>query len=332
MAYDFDLFVIGAGSGGVRAARFAASYGARVAVAESRYLGGTCVNVGCVPKKLLVYGAHYAEDIEQAQGFGWTVDNKTFDWKTLIANKNREIERLNGIYKNLLVDSGVTLLQAHARLVDAHTVEVAGKRYSAEHILVATGGWPHVPDFPGNEHVITSNEAFYLDALPRRVLVVGGGYIAVEFASIFHGCGAETQLLYRGELFMRGFDGSLRDHLKDEMIKKGVDLQFNADIARIDKQADGSLLATLKDGRTLVADCIFYATGRRPMLDNLGLDQLDIAAAPWPQTASSTPPGAGRCWITSAWTSWISRWISGVSSKWMTAIAPRCLRFSPLAT
>ncbi|WP_312247218.1 glutathione-disulfide reductase [Stutzerimonas nitrititolerans] len=277
MAYDFDLFVIGAGSGGVRAARFAASYGARVAVAESRYLGGTCVNVGCVPKKLLVYGAHYAEDIDQAQGFGWTVDNKTFDWKTLIANKNREIERLNGIYKNLLVDSGVTLLQAHARLADAHTVEVAGKRYSAEHILVATGGWPHVPDFPGNEHVITSNEAFYLDALPRRVLVVGGGYIAVEFASIFHGCGAETQLLYRGELFMRGFDGSLRDHLKDEMIKKGVDLQFNADIARIDKQADGSLLATLKDGRTLAADCIFYATGRRPMLDNLGLEQLDIA-------------------------------------------------------
>ena len=276
MAYDFDLFVIGAGSGGVRAARFAAGYGARVAVAESRYLGGTCVNVGCVPKKLLVYGAHYAEEIGQAQGYGWTIDGATFDWKTLIANKDREIQRLNVIYKNLLIDSGVTLLEAHARLVDGHTVEVAGKRYSAEHILVATGGWPFVPEFPGSEHAITSNEAFYLESLPRRVLVVGGGYIAVEFASIFHGCGADTKLLYRGDLFLRGFDGALRDHLKDEMIKKGVDLQFNADIVRIDKQADQSLLANLEDGRTLEADCIFYATGRRPMLDNLGLDQLDI--------------------------------------------------------
>jgi len=277
MAYDFDLFVIGAGSGGVRAARFAAGFGAKVAVAESRYLGGTCVNVGCVPKKLLVYGAHYAEDIGQAQGYGWTIDGATFDWKTLIANKDREIQRLNGIYRSILVDSGVTLLQAHARLVDAHTVEVEGKQYTAEHILIATGGWPHVPAIPGREHAITSNEAFYLESLPRRVLVVGGGYIAVEFASIFHGCGADTKLLYRGELFLRGFDGSLRDHLKDEMIKKGMDLQFNADIVHIDKQADGSLLATLEDGRTLEADCIFYATGRRPMLDNLGLEKAGVA-------------------------------------------------------
>jgi glutathione reductase (NADPH) len=277
MAYDFDLFVIGAGSGGVRAARFAAGYGARVAVAESRYLGGTCVNVGCVPKKLLVYGAHYAEDIHEAEGYGWTIDGAKFDWASLIANKDREIQRLNGIYKNLLTDSGVTLLQAHARLVDAHTVEVDGKHYSAEHILIATGGWPFVPEIPGREHAITSNEAFYLDALPRRVLVVGGGYIAVEFASIFHGCGADTKLLYRGELFLRGFDGALRDHLKDELIKKGLDLQFNADIARIDKQADGTLLATLEDGRTLEADCIFYATGRRPMLDGLGLENVDVA-------------------------------------------------------
>ncbi|MCH2340029.1 glutathione-disulfide reductase [Pseudomonas sp. NPDC047963] len=277
MAYDFDLFVIGAGSGGVRAARFAAGYGARVAVAESRYLGGTCVNVGCVPKKLLVYGAHYAEDIHEAKGYGWTIDGARFDWASLIANKDREIQRLNGIYKNLLTDSGVTLLQAHARLVAPHTVEVEGKHYSAEHILIATGGWPFVPDIPGREHAITSNEAFYLDELPRRVLVVGGGYIAVEFASIFHGCGADTKLLYRGELFLRGFDGSLRDHLKDELIKKGLDLQFNADITRIDKQADGTLLATLEDGRTLEADCIFYATGRRPMLDGLGLENVDVA-------------------------------------------------------
>ncbi|WP_313084696.1 glutathione-disulfide reductase [Pseudomonas sp.] len=277
MAYDFDLFVIGAGSGGVRAARFAAGYGARVAVAESRYLGGTCVNVGCVPKKLLVYGAHYAEELEQAQGYGWTIDGATFDWKTLISQKDREIQRLNGIYKNLLVDSGVTLLQAHAKLVDAHTVEVEGRRYSAEHILIATGGWPFVPDVPGREHAITSNEAFYLDELPRRVLVVGGGYIAVEFASIFRGCGADTKLLYRGDLFLRGFDGSLRDHLKDELIKKDIDLQFNSDIARIDKQADGTLLATLEDGRAFEADCILYATGRRPMLDGLGLDQVEVA-------------------------------------------------------
>ncbi|TYP66344.1 glutathione-disulfide reductase [Stutzerimonas stutzeri] len=277
MAYDFDLFVIGAGSGGVRAARFAAGYGARVAVAESRYLGGTCVNVGCVPKKLLVYGAHYAEDIHEAKGYGWTIDGARFDWASLIANKDREIQRLNGIYKNLLTDSGVTLLQAHARLVDPHTVEVDSKHYSAEHILIATGGWPFVPDIPGREHAITSNEAFYLDELPRRVLVVGGGYIAVEFASIFHGCGADTKLLYRGDLFLRGFDGSLRDHLKDELIKKGLDLQFNADITRIDKQADGTLLATLEDGRTLEADCIFYATGRRPMLDGLGLENVDVA-------------------------------------------------------
>jgi len=277
MTYDFDLFVIGAGSGGVRAARFAASYGARVAIAESRYLGGTCVNVGCVPKKLLVYGAHYAEDFGQAQGYGWTLDGATFDWATLIANKDKEIKRLNVIYQNLLVDSGVTLLQAHARIVDEHSVEVDGKRYTAQHILVATGGWPFVPEIPGREHAITSNEVFYLERLPRRAIVVGGGYIAVEFASIFNGCGAQTTQVYRGELFMRGFDGSLRDHLKDEMIKKGIDLQFNADIVRIDKLPDGSLLATLGDGRTLEADCILYATGRRPMLEGLGLEAVDVA-------------------------------------------------------
>lgn len=275
MAYDFDLFVIGAGSGGVRAARFAAGYGARVAVAESRYLGGTCVNVGCVPKKLLVYGAHYAEDFEQARGYGWSAGT-SFDWATLIANKDREIQRLNGIYRKLLVDSGVTLLEGHARLCDAHSVEVDGQRFSAEHILIATGGWPAVPDIPGREHAITSNEAFYLPERPNRVLVVGGGYIAVEFASIFHGVGARTSLLYRGDLFLRGFDGAIRAHLRDELAKKGLDLQFNADIARIDKQADGSLLATLNDGRTLEADCIFYATGRRPMLDGLGLESAGV--------------------------------------------------------
>ncbi len=276
MAHDFDLFVIGAGSGGVRAARFAAGFGAKVAVAESRYLGGTCVNVGCVPKKLLVYGAHFADDFEQASGFGWTLGEADFSWQTLIANKNREIQRLNGIYRNLLVNSGVTLLEGHARIIDAHHVEVDGQRFSTERILIATGGWPQIPDIPGREHAITSNEAFFLPQLPRRVLVVGGGYIAVEFAGIFHGLGADTTLLYRKDLFLRGFDRAVREHLSEELTKRGLNLQFNSDIQRIDKQADGSLSATLKDGRVLEADCIFYATGRRPMLDNLGLENVSV--------------------------------------------------------
>lgn len=276
MSYDVDLFVIGAGSGGVRAARFAAGFGARVAVAESRYLGGTCVNVGCVPKKLLVYAAHAHEEFAQAESFGWSQQQPAFDWPTLIANKNREITRLNGIYRTLLVNSGVSVLTGHARLIDAHTVEVEGQRYTAKHILIATGGWPQVPDIPGKELAITSNEAFFLPALPKRVLVVGGGYIAVEFASIFHGLGAQTTLLYRGELFLRGFDQAVRHHLRDEMLKKALDLQFNSDITRLQKQADGSLLATLQDGRVLETDCVFYATGRRPMLDNLGLENVAI--------------------------------------------------------
>ncbi|WP_047280645.1 glutathione-disulfide reductase [Pseudomonas lundensis] len=276
MSYEFDLFVIGAGSGGVRAARFAAGFGAKVAVAESRYLGGTCVNVGCVPKKLLVYGAHFAEEFEQASGFGWTLGASSFDWSTLIANKDCEINRLNGIYRNLLVNSGATLLEGHATLTGPNEVLVNGQRHTAKHILIATGGWPQIPEIPGHEHAISSNEAFFLKALPKRVLVVGGGYIAVEFAGIFQGLGAETSLLYRGEMFLRGFDGSVRKHLHEELLKRGMDVQFNADIARIDKQPDGSLKATLKDGRVLEADCVFYATGRRPMLDNLGLETTSV--------------------------------------------------------
>lgn len=276
MSYDFDLFVIGAGSGGVRAARFAAGFGAKVAVAESRYLGGTCVNVGCVPKKLLVYGAHFADDFEQAESYGWTAGKVSFDWPSLIANKNREIDRLNGIYRKLLVNSGVTLLEGHARLADANHVDINGQRFSAERILIATGGWPQIPDIPGKEYAITSNEAFFLRELPKRILVVGGGYIAVEFAGIFNGLGADTRLLYRGDLFLRGFDQSVRIHLAEELAKRGLRLDFNTDIIQIDKQADGSLLATLKDGTQLETDSIFYATGRRPMLDNLGLENTRV--------------------------------------------------------
>ncbi len=276
MTYDFDLYVIGAGSGGVRAARFSAGFGAKVAVAESRYLGGTCVNVGCVPKKLLVYGAHFCDEFEHSKGFGWTPGDAKFEWATLIANKDREINRLNGIYRDLLVNSGVTLHEGHAKIVDPHTVEINGERHTARNILITTGGWPQTPEIPGHEHAISSNQAFFLKELPKRVLVVGGGYIAVEFAGIFHGLGAETTLLYRGDLFLRGFDGTVRKHLQEERSKRGMNLQFNANIERIDKQADGSLKATLKDGRQLEADCVFYATGRRPMLDNLGLENTGV--------------------------------------------------------
>lgn len=276
MSYDFDLFVIGAGSGGVRASRFAASYGARVAVAESRYLGGTCVNVGCVPKKLMVYAANFQDEFKIGRSFGWDVAAKGFDWTTLIDNKNTEIARLNGIYENLLENSGVTLINGHAKLVDAHTVEVEGKQYTAENILLAVGGWPQVPDIPGREHVTDSNQVFFLKEQPKRVLVVGGGYIAVEFASVFHGLGSETQLAYRGDLFLRGFDGDVREHLHQELLKKDMTLRFNCDVQRIDKQQDDSLLITFKDGQTTEVDCVFYATGRRPMLDNLGLENVDV--------------------------------------------------------
>lgn len=276
MSYDFDLFVIGAGSGGVRAARFAASFGARVAVAESRYLGGTCVNVGCVPKKLMVYAAHFHDDFQLSRSFGWDVEAKSFDWATLISNKNTEIERLNGIYEKLLLNSGVNLLNGHAKLIDAHTVEVNGQHYSAEHILIAVGGWPQVPDIAGREHVTDSNQVFFLPEQPKRVLVIGGGYIAVEFASVFHGLGSETQLAYRGDMFLRGFDQDVREHLHQELLKKDMTLRFNCDVQSIDKQADKSLLITFKDGQTTEVDCIFYATGRRPMLDNLGLENVNV--------------------------------------------------------
>ncbi|WP_455914384.1 glutathione-disulfide reductase [Pseudomonas syringae] len=276
MSYDFDLFVIGAGSAGVRAARFSAGFGARVAVAESRYLGGTCVNVGCVPKKLMVYGAHYSEDFEQAKGYGWSSGEAHFDWPTLIANKNREISRLNGVYRKLLDSSVVSLMEGHARLRGPHEVEINGQVHTAEHIMIATGGWPQVPDIPGREHAITSNEVFFLEQMPKRVVVVGGGYIAVEFASIFNGLGADVSLMYRGELFLRGFDESVRTHLHEELAKREMDIRFKTEISSIEKLADGTLQLSLNDGSRFNTDCVFYATGRRPMLDNLGMDTVNV--------------------------------------------------------
>lgn len=273
--YDFDLFVIGAGSGGVRAGRMAGSLGVRVAVAEERHMGGTCVNVGCIPKKLFSYAAHCAEEFEDAARFGWTVSATSFDWPTLVNNKNAEIERLNGIYQRLLDNAGATVFHDRARLLDAHTVEAGGARHTAERILVATGGWPFVPDFPGSEHAITSNEAFFLERLPERVVVVGGGYIAVEFAGIFNGLGCATTQLYRGPLFLRGFDDDARSFLAEEMQKKGVDIRFNCDIERIEKTGDSYTLH-LNNGTTLECDLVMYATGRKPMTDDLGLDTLGI--------------------------------------------------------
>jgi glutathione reductase (NADPH) len=273
--HDYDLFVIGAGSGGVRCSRMAASMGARVAVAEERELGGTCVNVGCIPKKLFHYAAHYAEHFEDAEGYGWQVGPRSFDWATLLANKDREISRLNGIYARLLEEAGVTLLTGRARLVDAHTVEVAGRRHTATNILVATGSWPHVPDIPGAEHAITSNEFFRMESLPRRALVVGGGYIAVEVAGIFHGMGCDVTLLYRGPLFLRGFDPDVRQVLLEEMQKKGVEIRFEANPARIEKGAPG-LMVTLEDGSFVEADTVLYATGRLPLTADMGLGEAGV--------------------------------------------------------
>lgn len=275
--YDYDLFTIGAGSGGVRASRYAAGLGARVAAAEERYLGGTCVNAGCIPKKLFSYAAHYGEDIGHAAGYGWRVAAPAFDWRTLRANKDREIGRLNAVYAKLLAGAGVALLRGRATLVDPHTVEVDGRRISARYILVATGGWPVVPPVPGAEFAISSNEAFHLDELPRRVLVVGGGYIAVEFASIFNGLGVDTALVYRGERLLKEFDADLGDFLAAEMQNKGVRIRFRSSIAGIARTADGKALrATLADGSALEADCIMYATGRAPNTRGLGLENAGV--------------------------------------------------------
>lgn len=273
--YDYDLFVIGAGSGGVRAARTAAGYGAKVAIAEQQYLGGTCVNVGCVPKKLFVYASHVKHDQEDARGFGWTSSGSTFDWNTLVSNKNIEIARLNKIYENLLDNAGVKIIEGKAIIEGPHRVLVNSAEYTAERILIATGGKPYVPEFPGHEHVITSNEAFFLETLPEKMIIVGGGYIAVEFSGIFSGLGVEVHQLYRGDLFLRGFDNDLRNQLAAEMPKQGVNLQFNSEVNAIKKQGDVYQVTTTR-GEILEVDLVMYATGRKPSADELGVNTTSV--------------------------------------------------------
>jgi len=274
--YDYDLFVIGGGSGGVRAARISGGHGAKVAVAEEYRYGGTCVIRGCIPKKLLVYASGFPEAMEDAAGYGWTFGAGSFDWKTLIANKDKEIARLEGIYQRLLTGAGVTAFAARATLEDAHTLRVGDSRVTAERILVATGGRPVKPDVAGIEHAITSNEAFHLAELPRRVAIVGGGYIACEFAGIFNGLGAEVAQLYRGDCILRGFDDDVRATVAEEMARHGVDLRTRIDVRAIERRSEG-LRLSLNDGAALTVDCVLYATGRRPNTDGIGLEAAGVA-------------------------------------------------------
>lgn len=273
--YDFDLFVIGAGSGGVRAARVAASHGARVGICENSRVGGTCVIRGCVPKKLLSYAAHFVDDFEDAAGYGWTVPGAQFSWPKLIENKDREIDRLNQVYLHLLADSGVQLFPVHARFVDSHRVQLGEDIISADKILVAAGARPWVPDFPGSEHVISSDEAFQLAELPGRIVIVGGGYIACEFAGIFNGLGSLVTQVYRGPKLLRGFDPDIRRALGSEMSRKGIDIRFNQNVSEVEKYADGFQLR-LDNGSNLEADCVMYATGRIPNSRGLKLRDAGV--------------------------------------------------------
>ena len=274
---DYDLVVIGAGSGGVRLARMASQAGARVAIVESADLGGTCVNVGCVPKKLFVYGAHVREDIEDARGYGFDVSDDAirFGWATLRDNKTSEIRRLNDIYRRLIDNAGVTLIEGTARIEDAGTVRVDGRAVTTERITIATGSQPVVPEIPGSEHALVSDHMFYLDSLPDTATVWGGGYIAVEFAGILAGLGVRTTLIYRGERFLRGFDGDIRNHVAQEMAGKGIDLRFNTNIESITKAGDGYELA-LSDGSTHGTGLVLAATGRVPRTSGLGLEAVGV--------------------------------------------------------
>ena len=273
--YDFDMFTIGAGSGGVASSRRAGAYGARVAICEELRVGGTCVLRGCVPKKLLVYGAQFADAFADAEGFGWTVPPAGFDWPKLIAAKDKEIGRLSQIYINMLNNAKVKIIDGRGVIVDPHTVEVNGKRYTAENILVATGGWPETPPLPGIEHVISSNEALDLPNLPKRIVIVGGGYIAVEFAGIFNGLGSEVVELVRRPEVLRGFDEDVRVYLGEEMRGSGIDIRGSTHVARIDKSGNGYIVTTTAGDR-IDTDLVMYATGRAPNTKRLGLAELGV--------------------------------------------------------
>lgn len=275
--YDYDLFTIGAGSGGVRASRVAAAHGGRVAVAEEYRVGGTCVIRGCVPKKMLVYGAHFAEDLEDAKHFGWDIPECKFDWIKLRDNVLGDVDRLNGLYTQTLESNGVEILRARATITGPHEITLSGgQKKTARHILVATGARPHVPSCPGHELGITSNEAFHLDAIPRRILIAGAGYIANEFAGIFNEFGAKVTLVNRSDRLLRGYDESVRDRLLQISIMKGIDFRFNAEFRKIEKNADGSLSVHMTNHEPLEVDCVLFATGRVPNIEGLGLESVGI--------------------------------------------------------
>lgn len=273
--FDFDLFTIGAGSGGVAGARRAASYGAKVAIAEAVRVAGTCVLRGCIPKKLLVYGVHFHDELEDAVGYGWTIGESVFDWGKLIAAKNKEIDRLHGIYVKMLNDAGVTIMNGWAEIVGPNEVSINGRIFTARHILIATGGRPEKPPIPGIEYAITSDEALDLPALPRRMVIVGGGYIAVEFAGIFNAAGVEVTEIIRADAILRGFDGDIRSHLTAEMQRRGINIRSGVRIARVDDTGDGYRLTT-DSGETIETDLVMYATGRVPNTGKLGLERVGV--------------------------------------------------------
>ncbi|MCW9045619.1 MAG: glutathione-disulfide reductase [Alphaproteobacteria bacterium] len=276
--YDYDLVTIGAGSGGVRASRMAAQTGARVAICEEARVGGTCVLRGCVPKKLLVYASHFADEFETAESFGWSVPETDFNWQKLITNKNKELDRLNGVYQRILRDNGVETLNGFGKVVDPHTVDVGGETVTAERILISTGGWPASPNIPGIEHVISSNEALDLPELPKRMVIVGGGYIAVEFAGIFNGLGVEVTEIIRADAILRGFDEDVRVTLTEEMTKAGVDIRSECTVKSIEKTDNGYSLL-LDHDEVLETDLVMYATGRKPKIAGLGLEEVGIKLA-----------------------------------------------------
>ena len=279
-SFDFDLLVIGAGSGGVRTARVAASKGKRVAIAEVSDLGGTCVNVGCVPKKLFVYASQFPELFDASQGYGWHQNHSpSFDWNTLRDNKNTEISRLNGIYQKLINNSGATIIQGRAKIEAPQRVSINGVDYTAETILIATGGWPFIPDIPGKELTISSNEIFSLDQLPKKAVIVGGGYIAVEFAGILNGLGVETELIYRGNQLLKTFDQDCSIKVTEGMIDKGVKVQLNTNVTSISKSQQG-LIVGLDNDKTIATDMVLYATGRIANTDGLGLENTAVTLGP----------------------------------------------------